>query len=91
MKGRCRLGGVLAAAVIVWGAVGSAAELPTREVDGARILRADSEPHNWLAHGRTYSEQRYSPLDQIDQGNIRRLGLAWAYATGTRRGLEATP
>jgi len=60
-------------------------------VDGARIAAADSEPENWLAHGRTYSEQRYSPLKQIDRGNVARLGLAWAYATHTRRGLEATP
>ena len=32
-------------------------------VDSARIANADAEPHNWLTHGRTYSEQRYSPLD----------------------------
>jgi len=60
-------------------------------VDGARIAAADSEPQNWLAHGRTYGEQRYSPLAQINDGNVEKLGLAWAYATGTMRGLQATP
>jgi quinohemoprotein ethanol dehydrogenase len=45
----------------------------------------------WPVHGRTPGEQRYSPLDQIDEHNVARLGLAWTYATGTTRGLEATP
>jgi len=60
-------------------------------VDGARIIAADSEPQNWLAHGRTYGEQRYSPLAQINDGNVEKLGLAWSYATGTTRGLQASP
>ena len=61
------------------------------DVDGARIANADSEPGNWLSHGRTYSEQRYSPLTAIDAENVSQLGLAWSFSTGTVRGLEATP
>jgi quinohemoprotein ethanol dehydrogenase len=34
---------------------------------------------DWAAWGRTHDEQRYSPLDQIDRGNVPRLGLAWSY------------
>ena len=60
-------------------------------MDGARIAAADAEPQNWLAHGRTYGEQRFSPLRQVNDGNVEKLGLAWSYATGTRRGLQATP
>ena len=60
-------------------------------VNGQRIIEADSEPENWLSHGRTYSEQRYSPLSDINRSNIENLGLAWVYKTGTKRGLEATP
>jgi len=60
-------------------------------VDGTRVIAADSEPQNWLAHGRTYGEQRYSPLAKIHDGNVAGLGLAWAYATGTTRGLQASP
>jgi quinohemoprotein ethanol dehydrogenase len=60
-------------------------------VDAARIGAADREPGQWLAHGRTYDEQRYSPLARIHAGNVGALGLAWSYATGTKRGLEATP
>jgi len=64
---------------------------PARAVDGARIRAADAEPGSWLTHGRTWDEQRYSPLTGITRENVDRLGLAWSYMTGTRRGLEATP
>jgi quinohemoprotein ethanol dehydrogenase len=60
-------------------------------VDEARILRADHEPGNWLTHGRTYDEQRFSPLDQINSGNVSQLGLAWSYELRVPRGAEATP
>ena len=29
-------------------------------IDDQRILDAESEPGNWLAHGRTYEERRFS-------------------------------
>ena len=46
---------------------------------------------DWFAHGRTYSEQRFSPLQQINADNVDRLGLAWSFDTDSTRGLEATP
>ncbi|PKQ07941.1 MAG: PQQ-dependent dehydrogenase, methanol/ethanol family [Alphaproteobacteria bacterium HGW-Alphaproteobacteria-11] len=61
------------------------------DIDGARIAAADAEPGNWLSHGRTYDEQRFSPLDDINDGNIGELALAWSLDTYTTRGLEATP
>ena len=69
---------------------GSPAAEP-RGVDHRRIVAADGEPGNWLSHGRTYAEQRYSPLKAIDTDNVNTLGLAWALDLGTHRGLEATP
>jgi len=60
-------------------------------VDDARLRNAGAEPGNWLTHGGTYSELRYSPLAQIHDGNAGQLGLAWYYDTHTKRGLEATP
>jgi len=68
-----------------------AAAGPRLDVDGARIAAADSEPGNWLSHGRTYDEQRFSPLDQVNDANVTDLGLAWHYDFNTNRGLEATP
>jgi len=60
-------------------------------VDDARIVNADSDPANWLTYGRTYSEQRYSPLQQISVDNVQQLGLAWFADLDTNRGQEATP
>ena len=61
------------------------------DVDEARLTGADKDTFNWLSHGRTYDEQRYSPLNQIDAANINTLGLAWSYDLDTERGQEATP
>src|SRR5215472_2651030 len=59
-------------------------------VDGARIENAEREPGNWMSYGRTYSEQRFSPLKQINDQNASQLGLAWHFDLDTRRGQEAT-
>jgi quinohemoprotein ethanol dehydrogenase len=60
-------------------------------VNGTRIAAADREPGNWMVHGRTYSEQRFSPLKQISDQNVSQLKLAWFYDLDTQRGQEATP
>jgi quinohemoprotein ethanol dehydrogenase len=61
----------------------------TTGIDGARIIKASGE--EWLSYGRTYDEQRFSPLDQINTGNVGELGLAWYADLDTARGQEATP
>ena len=61
------------------------------EVDAARILRASGNPSDWLTHGRTYDEQRFSPLARIHQHNVTDLRLAWYFDLDTTRGQEATP
>lgn len=62
-------------------------------VDADRVRAADSpdEVGNWLAHGRNYGEDRYSPLKDISLANVKDLGVAWEFETGTVRGLEASP
>jgi quinohemoprotein ethanol dehydrogenase len=60
-------------------------------VDAARLANADAEPGQWLSVGRTYDEQRFSPLAKINTGNVGQLGLAWHYALDTNRGQEASP
>ncbi len=61
------------------------------DVDGARIRAADREPGNWMAVGRTYDEQRFSPLAGINTSNVKSLGLAWYADLNTFRGVEAAP
>lgn len=62
-----------------------------KPVTGERIINANSEPGNWMSTGRTYDEQRFSPLKQINDGNVSKLGLAWYFDLDTHRGQEATP
>ena len=47
-----------------------------------RIVRARSEPQNWLTYYGTYDGQRYSTLDQIDTGNVKNLKVAWVSQHG---------
>ncbi len=56
-----------------------------------RLIGADQDSANWLSHGRTYDEQRFSPLADINKDNIKDLGLAWYFDVPTKRGMEATP
>ena len=60
-------------------------------VTGQRIINANEEPGNWLSHGRTYNEQRFSPLNSINADTVADLGLAWHYDIDTNRGMQTTP
>jgi len=61
-------------------------------VDDKALVNAAKDANDWLSNGRDYSEQRFSPLTQIDASNVSRLGLAWYYDTGSDRGtVETTP
>ena len=59
------------------------------DVSAARLAAAD--PDQWLTPGRDANGTYYSPLKDIDAGNVAQLGFAWDYRLGTRRGQEATP
>jgi alcohol dehydrogenase (cytochrome c) len=48
-----------------------------------RILNAREEPQNWLTYYGAYNGQRYSPLDQINTENVKRLLPAWVFQAGT--------
>ena len=55
------------------------------------LVNFNSSPNEWLLHGRTYAEERHSPLDQINTSNVDQIGLSWSFETGTNRGHETTP
>jgi quinohemoprotein ethanol dehydrogenase len=61
-----------AVAAIALFAVGQAAA----DVDNGTLAN-EADGKDWGAYGRTFSEQRFSPLDQINKGNVKQLGLAW--------------
>ena len=64
---------------------------PTVAGAANRLINAASEPQNWLTHGGTYAEQRFSSLTAISTANIDQLGLAWATDLQSERGQESTP
>ncbi len=57
----------------------------------AQLVSAGENNADWITHGRTYSEQRFSPLDEISTETVSGLGLAWFADMDTARGQEATP
>lgn len=46
---------------------------------------------DWPVHGGTDLEQRFSPLEQINDRNVGKLGLSWSAEFDSNRGQEATP
>ncbi len=50
-----------------------------------------SDGSNWLAYGRTYHEQRYSPVSAINTETVKRLGLDWVMELPEDRSLIGTP
>jgi quinohemoprotein ethanol dehydrogenase len=44
-----------------------------------RVLANEVEGADWASYGRTFSANHFSPLTQINDGNVGQLGLAWSY------------
>jgi quinohemoprotein ethanol dehydrogenase len=60
-------------------------------IDDARMIRAASEPENWLVNGGTFNGEHYSTLDQINLQTINRLRPAWSFDFDTTRSQESEP
>jgi quinohemoprotein ethanol dehydrogenase len=82
------IAGVLSAALLL---SACAQEPEFGNVTEERLLAAEDDPDNWLSYGRTYAEQRFSPLADINTDNVGQLSLAYAVELDTNRGQEATP
>jgi quinohemoprotein ethanol dehydrogenase len=54
-------------------------------------LSAAQGDQNWTLYGGSPTDQRFSPLSQINEKTISTLGLVWSKEIGTTRGVEATP
>ena len=61
------------------------------QVNGDSIEKSKIDSQEWLSHGRTYDEQRFSELNQVNTENIDRLGIEWFADLDSNRGHEATP
>jgi quinohemoprotein ethanol dehydrogenase len=94
----CKQGASLLAVVIAlqvliphWSAVAQTKEPPGAKVDETFIRRNEAQTKEWPTIGLDYAETRFSKLKQIDNFNVKDLGLAWSYDLESTRGVEATP
>lgn len=88
--------GVLLSAALITGCENTPtptapATMPASTAYHQRLAKADEDTNNWLLHGRTFGETRFSPLDLINAENVQDLKLAWYLDLPGNRGQEATP
>ena len=72
---------VAVVAVIACAAIWMSSALIDAQVPYQRLLRAASEPQNWLTYGGSYKSQRYSALDQINRQTVSRSAAEWPVAS----------
>src|SRR5688572_7608335 len=56
-----------------------------------RLLKANSEPHNWLTYSGNVFNERYSRLTQVTTANAKNLELQWIWQARSLEKFEATP
>lgn len=59
------------------------------------LLAACAQPQvkhsEWPSYGRDYTNQRYSPLQQINRDNVAKLAPRWQFNSGVNATFQATP
>lgn len=66
-------------------------ELDSAELASQALLSGGGNGDDWAAIGFNYDERRYSPLTDINDQNVNKLGIAWFADLPDARGQEATP
>ncbi len=100
-KGLLVVFAIIAVAALIW--LTLPGEEPAGERTGETALIKDiskfgdaeiadeSRTEDWLAYGRTHSEQRFSPLTDVNRDTVSRLGVAWYMDLPNDVGLVSTP
>lgn len=57
----------------------------------AKLAATPQTDVGWRFHGFDQAGTRYSPLTQVNTGNVKELGLAWSFDLNSVRGVESTP
>lgn len=60
--------------------------MPTAQQQQTRLSTTE-----WPSYGRDYSNQRFSPLTQINRENVAQLAPRWTYHSGVKATFQATP
>ena len=53
--------------------------------------RADDDPNAWPMYGHGYDNTRFSPLKQINAGNVEHMKLVYSMQLGSLRSNESSP
>src|SRR5947207_6192991 len=81
---------VAISAAVAIGATLAASPAFAQSVDTARIEAGGQ--NDWLTYHGSYKSYHYSPLAQINTGNVANLSVAWIHIPGrSTRGLQSTP
>lgn len=60
-------------------------------VAGIHEVDSAEKNHDWPIYGGTPENNRYSPLQQINRHNVKKLKVAWQFDTGESGGLQTSP
>ena len=74
------------AALVALAGTGVLAQVPY-----SRLLKAESEPQNWLTYAGSYRSHRYTALNQINRQNVSQLKVAWVYQMQRAGVVETSP
>jgi PQQ-dependent dehydrogenase (methanol/ethanol family) len=72
-------------------AIGAAAMLASGSLFAQDLTKLSQNSADWVMPAKSYNNQRYSTLKQINAGNVGRLQVAWTFSTGVLRGHEGSP
>jgi PQQ-dependent dehydrogenase (methanol/ethanol family) len=89
-----RLRPLLLCGALLCGAVAQSSSAVTPKEMAAEdraLANANADRDNWRLHGRTYDNQRFSPLTGINRDTVKKLELVHILHTGVANSFEATP
>ena len=82
---------VITAGVIVSSAASAQVSSRPGNVDQHRVLAEAHTGENWMVNGGSFGSQHFSPLKQINDKNVGKLGLAWSLDIDSPMGMATEP
>lgn len=66
-------------------------ESGARQAPGQKTISTARLQQDWPSYGGASENNHYSPLNQINRENVKRLTVAWSFDTGEQGGLQTNP
>jgi PQQ-dependent dehydrogenase (methanol/ethanol family) len=82
---------IIAAAALYFAPRAAETAVKPGDVNEERIAADALSGTNWLVNGRTNDSKHFSPLKQINDGNVANLGLAWYFDYDGLMGIVSEP